>query len=98
MATVTTTKPVYTAEQKAEGQKMFGALREWGAKDGKKASPNMKLAGVISLLNDCKESLVQYRQYDELSKVDNLINAVKNYKTAEQERITAMIQARASES
>jgi len=96
MAT-TTTKPVYTAEQKAEGQRMFGELRAWGSKEGKPASPNMKLAGVISLLNDCKESLVQYRQYDELSKVDGLINAIKNYKTAEQERITAMIEARAGE-
>jgi len=97
MAT-TTTKPVYTAKQKADGQILFGALRAWGSKEGKQASSNMKLAGVISLLNDCKESLVQYRQYDELSKVDNLINAVKNYKTAEQERITAMIEARANES
>ena len=93
----TTTKAVYSEAQKAEGRKMFGELRALGTKDGKSASPNMKMAFAISLMNDCKDSLVQYRQYDELSKVDNVINAIKNYKVAEQERITAIIEAKNNE-
>ena len=92
-----TTKAVYSEEQKAEGRKMFGELRSLGTKEGKPASPNMKMAFAISLMNDCKDSLVQYRQYDELSKVDNVINAIKNYKVAEQERITAIIEAKNNE-
>ena len=89
-----TTKAVYSEAQKAEGRKLFADLRAYGSKDGKPASANMKMAFAIALMNDCKDALVQYRQYDELSKVDNVI---KNYKVAEQERITAIIEAKNNE-
>lgn len=92
-----TNKVTYTDEQKQAGRKLFADLRALGSKDGKPASPNMKMAFAIALMNDCKDSLVQYRQYDELSKVDNVINAIKNYKVAEQERITAIIEAKNNE-
>ena len=91
-----TTKVTYTDAQKKEGQQLFGLLRVWGSKAGKPASSNMKLAGAIALLNDVKDNLVQYRQYEELYKVDELINAVKAYKLSEQERITAIIAANQS--
>ena len=93
----TTNKAVYSEAQKQEGRKLFADLRSFGSKDGKPASANMKMAFAIALMNDCKDALVQYRQYDELSKVDNVINAIKNYKVAEQERITAIIEAKNNE-
>ena len=86
-------KPTYTEAQKQEGRELFGALRAWGSKSGKPASSNMKLAGAIALLNDVKENLVLYRQYDQLSKIDNLIQGIQNYKSSEQERISALVEA-----
>ena len=93
----TTTKAVYSEAQKQEGRKLFADLRSFGSKDGKPASANMKMAFAIALMNDCKDALVQYRQYDELSKVDNVINAIKKYKESEQERISELFEAKNNE-
>lgn len=90
-------KPTYTEEQKQQGRELFSQLRSWGSKGGKPASSNMKLAGAIALLNDVKENLVLYRQYDQLSKVDNLIQGIQNYKVAEQERISALVESAQSD-
>lgn len=92
-----TSNVTYTEAQKQEGRKLFADLREWGSKNGKRASSNMKLAGCIALLNDIKENLITYRQYDEITKVDSLITTINNYKLAEQERISAIIEARNNE-
>ena len=92
-----TTKVTYTDAQKKEGQQLFAQLRTWGSKDGKPATSNKKLAGAIALLNDVKDNAMQWRNYDQLPKIDSLINAIKAFKVDEQERITALVAANAQD-